>query len=73
MNEPDAVTLVINGSAKRFDSGTHPRSAQQLVDLLGLGSVVLELNGSIVARADWPSASLVDGDRVELVGFVGGG
>ena len=73
MNESDAMTVVINGLAKRFDSGSCPRSAQQLVELLGLGSVVLELNGSIVARADWSSTNLVDGDRIELVGFVGGG
>jgi hypothetical protein len=33
----------------------------------------VELNGEIVARAVWAESLLNDGDRVEVVHFVGGG
>ena len=75
MGKPGAVTLTINGEANSYDSGSCPESALCLVESLGIdpGKAVLEINGSIVRRADWPVTRLADGDRVEVVGFVGGG
>jgi thiamine biosynthesis protein ThiS len=35
--------------------------------------VAMELNGEIVPRARWRDTPLCEGDRVELVHFVGGG
>lgn len=35
--------------------------------------VVAELNGAIVDRKLWADTALSEGDRVELVTFVGGG
>ena len=35
--------------------------------------VAAEVNGEIARRADFGAAELRDGDRVELVHFVGGG
>jgi thiamine biosynthesis protein ThiS len=35
--------------------------------------LAIELNRSVVRRADWPETSLNEGDRVEIVHFVGGG
>ena len=35
--------------------------------------VAVELNGRVVSRADWPQTIVNDGDRVEVVHFVGGG
>jgi hypothetical protein len=35
--------------------------------------VAVELNRNIVARANWPHTGLSDGDRLEIVQFVGGG
>jgi sulfur carrier protein len=35
--------------------------------------VMVELNGAIVDRQAWEKATLRDGDRLELVSFVGGG
>lgn len=37
------------------------------------GRVIAELNGKIVKRGDWPRTALGEGDRLELVTFVGGG
>ena len=35
--------------------------------------VAVELNREIVSRAQWAETSLKDGDRLEIVHFVGGG
>lgn len=35
--------------------------------------VAVELNRDIVPRDRWPQTSLKDGDRLEIVHFVGGG
>jgi sulfur carrier protein len=33
----------------------------------------VEHNGEVVGRQRWPEVNLNDGDRVEIVHFVGGG
>lgn len=35
--------------------------------------LAIELNHRVVRRADWPDTILKEGDRVEIVHFVGGG
>ena len=35
--------------------------------------VAIEHNGNIVPRGEWANTSLADGDRLEIVHFVGGG
>ncbi|MEA2204238.1 MAG: thiazole synthase [Blastocatellia bacterium] len=35
--------------------------------------VAVELNKKVVRRVDWPTTAIVDGDRIEIVHFVGGG
>jgi thiamine biosynthesis protein ThiS len=35
--------------------------------------VAMELNGEIIPRAQWRDTPLREGDRIELVHFVGGG
>ena len=35
--------------------------------------LAIELNQRVIRRADWPDAVLKEGDRVEIVHFVGGG
>jgi sulfur carrier protein len=46
-----------------------------LLDLLGVsnGPVAVERNEQIVPRAEHASTCLQEGDRVEIVQFVGGG
>jgi thiamine biosynthesis protein ThiS len=46
-----------------------------LVEALGMRSdrVAVELNRDIVPRDRWPDTLLRDGDRLEIVQFVGGG
>src|SRR5579863_120951 len=69
---PDDMKLQINGEARDFDS---PLTLAGLVDQLGMKAdrVAIELNCSIVARDRWPETNLAEGDRLEIVHFVGGG
>ena len=47
----------------------------QLLDFLAIdrGRVAVELNRSIVRKADWISTPVEEGAQVEVVWFVGGG
>ena len=35
--------------------------------------LAVELNSKVVRRSDWQQTTLTEGDRVEIVHFVGGG
>jgi len=62
----------INGDEKSFDS---PLTLAALVEILGMKAdrVAVELNLDIVPRDRWAATALNDGDRLEIVHFVGGG
>jgi len=65
------MNLTINGE-------TQLRSAETLsalVEQLGMkpDRVAIELNREIVPREQWPQTLLHEGDRLEIVHFVGGG
>lgn len=66
------LTVVVNGQPREIAEGT---TVAQLLALLGLGDrrVAVERNRQVVPRADHGAAVLADGDRLELVTFVGGG
>jgi thiamine biosynthesis protein ThiS len=66
------MKLVINGEDRSFDS---PLTLAGLVHLLGMKTdrVAIELNRDIVPRDRWDQTQLADGDRLEVVHFVGGG
>ena len=50
-------------------------SLTELIQHLGLAPerLAIELNQRVVRRADWPTTFLKEGDRLEVVHFVGGG
>jgi thiamine biosynthesis protein ThiS len=64
--------LVINGDDKQCTDGM---SLAGLIDELGMKAdrVAVELNREIVARPRWAETVLHDGDKLEIVHFVGGG
>ena len=70
-----ALTLIVNGQSRTFESLSEAASLEQLVGELGLKGdrVAVEHNGEIVPRAGWAATSLSSGDRLEVVHFVGGG
>jgi|SRR5579862_1092640 len=66
------MKLQINGEDRDFAGSL---SLQGLIDQLGMKSdrVAIELNREIAPRDQWSTTALKDGDRLEIVHFVGGG
>jgi sulfur carrier protein len=66
------MKLQINGDAGDF---TDSLSLAGLIEQLGMKAdrVAVELNREIIPRSQWAQTSLRDGDRLEIVHFVGGG
>ncbi len=70
-----ALTLIVNGQPRTFDTLSEAANLEQVVGELGLKGdrVAVEHNGAIVPRTGWGATSLSSGDRLEVVHFVGGG
>ena len=66
------MKLTINGQEKAFPSEL---KLSELIQQLGMKPerVAVELNREIAPRDRWQSIELHDGDRLEIVHFVGGG
>ena len=66
------MRVELNGEPQEFEEGA---TLSTLVERLSLAPerVAVELNRDVVRRADWASTRLSEGDRVEVVHFVGGG
>jgi sulfur carrier protein len=66
------MKLVINGEEREF---TAPLTLAALVEQLGMKAerVAVERNREIAPRAEWATTELDEGDRLEIVHFVGGG
>lgn len=65
--------LTINGNARQFD--VQELTVEGLVSTLGLTGkrLAIEKNGEIVPRSTFAETELNDGDKLEIVGAVGGG
>lgn len=66
------AVIRINGETRTVADGV---TIAALLDDLGLPArrIAVEHNGEVVGRQRWPEVNLNDGDRVEIVHFVGGG
>jgi len=66
--------LKINGVQRQFSEGL-PATLSELLTRLDIdqATVVAEINGAIVRRADFADTPLEAGQAVELVRLVGGG
>jgi len=66
------MKIFINGEEKAFEESL---TLASLVQGMGMkpDRVAIELNRGIVPRARWSETLLSDGDRLEIVHFVGGG
>ena len=66
------MQVIINGEAQALTEGV---TIADLVNRLGLNQrrIAVELNREIIAREEYGSLVLADGDQVEIVHFVGGG
>jgi sulfur carrier protein len=70
-----ALSLVVNGQSRDFEALSESSSLELLLGELGLKGdrVAVEHNGEIVPRVLWAGTALSEGDRLEVVHFVGGG
>jgi sulfur carrier protein len=68
----EVIEIIINGEARRVAAGA---TIKDLMGVLGLGGkpVAVERNREVVPRARHGETVLGDGDRLEVVTFVGGG
>jgi len=69
------MKLQINGEERDFNDSPRPFLLAALVERLGMKAdrVAVELNRDIVPRDRWAETELHEGDRLEIVHFVGGG
>ena len=67
------LALTINGNARQFDVTDF--TVAQLVSKMGLEGkrIAIERNGEIVPRSAFGQTPLASGDKLEIVGAVGGG
>ena len=67
------ATITVNGQARSLDQSVADVLA--LVRALGLEGkrIAVERNGEIVPKSRYADTSLAPGDRLEIVGAVGGG
>jgi sulfur carrier protein len=69
------MKLQINGDERDFSEVSASLTLAALVAKLGMkpDRVAVELNHDIVPRDRWAATLLQEGDRLEVVHFVGGG
>lgn len=67
-----ALQITLNGEPRTLPS---PLTMRDLVQQLALDprKVAVERNLAIVARESYADTPIMDGDRIEIVGFIGGG
>lgn len=66
------ISVVINGEEHQVPEGV---MLDHLLELFSfpMQRIAIEVNKSVVRRADWPNISINKGDKIEVVHFVGGG
>lgn len=66
------MTVHVNGKPMALEANA---TVAALVETLGLTQkrVAVEVNKELVVKKEWSAKMLSEGDRVEVVSFVGGG
>ncbi len=72
MSTTNDIQIVLNGESRNVPAGTSILSLLETLDI-DPSRVAVEWNRAIVKRSEWPAATLVSGDALEVVQFVGGG
>lgn len=69
---PGSITIQVNGDLRETQAGT---TITGLLAQLGLnsGRVAIEYNRHILPKSRWDETQIANGDRLEIVQFVGGG
>jgi len=66
------MRLIINGDDREFSSVPTLAALLQQLEMKP-DRVAVELNRELVPRSQWAATPLRDGDKLEIVHFVGGG
>ena len=71
-SSPAEVAVTVNGVARALAAGS---SLRDLIEALGFAGrpIAVEVDGDVVPRAALANCTLVGGERIEIVTFVGGG
>jgi sulfur carrier protein len=71
----ETLEIQVNGQPRSVEGLAAPVTLDRLIEALGLRGdrIAVEHRGMIAPRAGWAEVSVVDGDRLEIVHFVGGG
>lgn len=66
------MRIVVNGEEREVISSL---SVEKYIESLGLPlqRVVVEYNGEVLSKEKWKETILKEGDKLEIVHFVGGG
>ena len=66
------IKIYLNGERREISTEI---DLVRLLEVFSLPSqrIAIELNNTVIRRVDWPQTILDDGDKVEVVHFVGGG
>ena len=66
------MKILLNGDFLETAEGATIESLLQQLDI-SRERVAVELNANIIPKADYEKQPLCDGDKIEIVHFVGGG
>ncbi len=66
------MKIVVNGEEKNFENGL---SLAEIIERLGIADKVMAaaVNMEVVKKDQWSSFKPKEGDKIELLHFVGGG
>lgn len=72
MNQALPIQIIVNGEPQQLAESTTVSAFINQLELTA-GRLAIEYNRDILPRAQWPETILRDGDKLEIVHFVGGG
>jgi thiamine biosynthesis protein ThiS len=69
------MEIVLNGQPREVGLDPQAATLEALIARLEMKAdrIAVERNGEIVRRSEWATTLVKDGDRFEIVHFVGGG
>ncbi|HXW83465.1 MAG TPA: sulfur carrier protein ThiS [Candidatus Binataceae bacterium] len=70
--QPHTISITLNGEPHRLAAGI---SVSALIEQLKMrpARIAVELNGEVVPKARYTETMVREGDRLEVINFVGGG